>query len=358
MDLLNIVLVLAIIYIIFLMIKKNNSSISGDTFVTNVPTTEEEHVEKTIDKYISSREEYEKNLDNLIKATHKKRTKNIKPNGSFLDVQFHNDYRDLLTAINNVAPDQKQIFNMGNIPVKTHVPKENNHEVKRLVHEFMREINSNIKNEVTDTLNPNSGWDELMPNKNEKSGWEKTQEALGLPSSVYNQPAGKSKMRLVKIDSVIKQETDTEIKYICKLIIKKKNVNDQVILRVSFVIHKQNVDERKLFEDVHCNLNKIDNIRFDQPGVEANATSYANVIIEEIFIVGFLTSSHVDAIDAVNQVENNEYDFSRMENNEMTSNSSIMKQLQYAYMKRANEANKFDQAMDKETRDFHWSLQN
>lgn len=353
MDLLNIVLVLAIIYIIFLMIRKNNSVIPvDDTSTINVPISKE-HVERAVDLYISDREEYEKNLDNLIKATHKKRTKNIKPNGSLLDVQFHNDYRDLLTAINNVVPDNKQIFNMGNIPVKTYVPRDS--EVKRLVHEFMKEINNNIKTEVTDTLNPNSGWDEVMPNKNEKSGWEKTQEVLGLPSSVYNQPAGKSKMRLVKIDSVIKQETDTEIKYVCTLIIKKKNINDQVILKVSFVIHKQNIDERKLFDDVYCNLNRIDKIRFDQPGVKVN---YADVMIEEIFIVGFLTNSHVDAIDAANQAENNEYDFNRMENNEMTSNNSIMKELQHTYWKRANEANKFDQAMDKETRDFHWSLQN
>lgn len=303
-------------------------------------------------------------IDSLIGFTDssKLNSKSYKINHNFLNMQFHNDYRDVLTAINNVAPDQKQMFNMGNIPVRTSFPSTSDREARQLITEFIKELNKNIKTEVSDYLTSNSGWDDLAPQKREKSGWEKEQEALGLPGSIYSQPAKRAKLRLIKIDKVQKQETESEIKYTSKIIIRKKNVQDQMVLRVSFVIPKKNIDERKLFEQTHT-LGHLDNYVTDNPlhdtnkGLDNETLTNSDVIIEEVFVVGFLSTDRVDGIGAANLDDDDNYNFQRMENNEVTSMGTIMKELKNKYNSRANEMNKFTEAMDKETKDFHSSLQ-
>ena len=79
-----------------------------------------------------------------------------------------------------------------------------------------------------------SGWNEVIPMKNVKSGWDKQMEKLGLPSSVYTDPAKNNKIKLIKIDKYQSQETEDDIRINCDITIKKKGVNDLMMIKINF----------------------------------------------------------------------------------------------------------------------------
>ena len=286
-------------------------------------------------------------LSKLIEITKSKKRHQRIPNKYFLNMQFHNDYRDILTSINNVAPDQKQLFNMGNIPVKTSYPNINS-TIEQIVNTFIIELNNNIKNDIRDVLNINDGWDVSAPQKNIESGWDKQQKLLGLPSSIYNKPAKKNKIYLIKIDKISKQETSAEIKYTFKLILQKKNVNDQIILRVSVIIPFNTKDERKLFDNNNFTSNQsIDMLSND-------------IIIEEIFIVGFLSNDHMDDIPGpISIYGGNNTDLNNFDNlniNKITTNKEILNELYKKNNEKKYETQQFSNNMDHETAKFHQTL--
>ena len=57
------------------------------------------------------------------------------------------------------------------------------------------EQNDNIKTEVPSYRNPNSGWDEAIPDPKIKSGWDKVQESLGLQPSLWDEPKDKQPVK-------------------------------------------------------------------------------------------------------------------------------------------------------------------
>lgn len=235
--------------------------------------------------------------------------------GYFNETQFHNDYRDTLTAFNNVAPAQKQLFNKSNFPVKFINPTIS--EVKDLIKSFIKTVNANIKHEVGDTINGNSGWDELMPEQKVKSGWEKQQEELGLPCSIYNEPAKKSRVKLLKVDHIEKYATDEQIRYVVFLYLQKEHVKDQMIVRVSFVLDN-NYDERKILNTESETNNK--NI---------------NVQIEEIFVLGYMMDTQFGSTTKVDDF----YNFENIENDGIFDQEAILKQLDDKYKKRHLQTN-------------------
>jgi hypothetical protein len=181
----------------------------------------------------------------------------------------------VVTAFNNIAPSQKQWFNRSDYPVETTTPKIK--EVKYLIKSFIKELNKNIKYEISDNENVNSGWDDFMPEKSVKSGWDKQQEALGLPGSIYNEPAGRARVKLLKIDQLEKYQTADQTRYVVFLILQKVNVEDQMVLKISFVLNNADVNiERNFFEKKDVEGKK------EKP-------STADVIIEEIFVVGYMS---------------------------------------------------------------------
>ena len=82
----------------------------------------------------------------------------------------------------------------------------------------------------------------------------------------------------------------------------------------------------------------------------------SDVIIEEVFVVGFLADKDEDNILNYNPNEFEQYSFQRMDNNEVVSTAAVMKELQKKYNQRKYEAEKFNKAMDDETRKFHESI--
>lgn len=237
----------------------------------------------------------------------------------FSETQVHNDYRDTITAFNNVAPAQKQLFNRSDLPVKFINPKLN--EVKELVRGFIREVNNSVRRDVPNVMNSNSGWDELMPEQNVNSGWEKQQKELGLPVSIYNEPAKKGKLKLIKVDHIEKYATEEQIRYVTYLILQKVNVKDQMLVKVSFVLDNM-IDERQFFTD----SDKRDN----KPTVV--------VTIEEIFIMGFLTDAKMGAKRKLDDF----YNFEGIEKDGMMDQAEILRQLNKKYKDRQQNASSFN----------------
>jgi hypothetical protein len=246
-------------------------------------------------------------------------------NMEFVEAQFHNDYRDTITAFNNIAPSQKQIFNMSNQPINFSNP--NPREAKKLVADFMKELNRNLIEQVPDYRTPNSGFDELIPDPKMETGWEREMKELGLPKSIYPDPAKKSKVRLLKIDHVEKYETEDELKFSAYLFVKKDNVEDILVIKVSFVLDKRIINQDRLF--------------FMEKPTETN------VVLEEIFLLGFMTER---GVGRSNDFRDKFYNFGNLEKDGIMDDREIIHQLNVKLSERHKETQRFDNTLDDQFR--------
>lgn len=255
-------------------------------------------------------------------------------NPNFIDVQFHNDYRDVITAINNIIPSRKQLFNLANIPLRyTEPPKS---EVYNIVTDFVSVLNVNLKTEVPVTRSKNTGWDEAVVDPNVKSGWDKVQESLGLPVSLYEDPAKNSAIHLVSIKHVQMYETDDEIKYSIEIILQKQNVDDQMIIKVSFVQDKRPlVDENNFFVSKNIKL---------------------KIVIEDLFILGYLSKGGNNAIREFDGDKTKFFEYENMERNDLVDPKYIQKVLMEKYAERTNEMEGRNAMLDQEGQNFHKTL--
>jgi hypothetical protein len=255
-------------------------------------------------------------------------------NPNFINNQFHNDYRDVITALNNIVPDKKQLFNLANQPVWYTEPETN--EVQNLITDFIDILNSNILSEVPNKRNKNSGWDEAVVDPNMKSGWDTIQESLGLNPSLWNKPATKNKIRIIRINNVQKYETEDEIKYCSEIIIQKNNVDDQLVLKTSFVQDKRPIHNENNF--------------FVSKNIEMKVT------IEEIYILGYLSKEGNDSKLMFDRDEVKFYDYNAMEHNNMTDPKYIQHVLMDKYKTRTMEMEQRNATLDEEGQEFHKDL--
>lgn len=232
---------------------------------------------------LKNQENYQNNINNTkeLISKPKKREKKIvldyddnydesdKVNKYFVDMQFHDDYRDTLDAFDTMDPNKKPFFNQIDLPI-IGSGRVQNKEITEFIDMFIKQANNIINNDVGQEMELN-GWNTNLPHKEYKSGWEKQLESLGLPGSIYNKPAPKANIKLVKIDRGEKYETENEIRYICYIILQKQNVSDQMVVCVNFVIDK-----------------KDPNIDRDFFSPDKN-TYNSNVKLEQINIIGFMT---------------------------------------------------------------------
>jgi hypothetical protein len=239
-------------------------------------------------------------LENLITMED---VPHIKPNSRapkinphFIEAQFHQDYMDVISAFNDISPNQRQIFNINNISCQvTH--GGDIETVGKMVNDFVDSINNDIHKNVPLVHTANSGWDEVLPEHSEKSGWEKVQESLGLPISLYNKPKLNTKVHLVQFFDVTKYETEKETKYTCKIVISKEQVKDKLVIQVSFV-HPIEI------KDV------------------------TNIILETISVVGFLTT-HGSSTDRI--PTDDFYYFDSLEKNNMITGRTVATELMKKY---------------------------
>ncbi len=241
----------------------------------------------------------------------------IKP--YFVDMRVHNDYRDTITAFNFVAPDQRPLFNRSVLPVKQIDVDPS--QVKPLVKAFIRRVNEELKSNVGNELAANSGWDELAPEKKEKDGWSKQMRELGLPEDLYLSPAKKAPIKLLKIDAVQKFATEEQLNFIVHMIIVKKNAQDQMVVRVSYIMDNTDINSDR-------NFNK----KAQDKDVDLN------VRIEDISIIGFLT----DHKYGDNTDRKDFYEFTNIEKDDMIDQGLLIKTLKDKYKQRQIEADGFN----------------
>lgn len=248
------------------------------------------------------RNKYE-TLDSVPSAplpkTYKIVKSHVKTPKGFVEAAFHSDYMDVLTAFNDIAPDQRQIFNINNVPVT--IEEGQDDFIMDIAKHFVDQINEDLDKNVATFRTANSGWDDYVPENKMESGWEKVQRQLGLPTSLYNEPAGKSKVILIEVNNVKKSETENEIRYECTLTIQKENVKDQIIIECSFVIPK------------------------------GLSNDMSNVLIERVIMMGFTTSQGEgkDRLPA-----DNLYRFDCLEENNMLTGADIVQEMMGKYQLR------------------------
>lgn len=217
-------------------------------------------------------------------------------NPNFIEAMFHQDYMDVITSFHNISPNQRQIFNINNVPCK--VTKETDVKVVgKIVSDFIDVVNQDIAKNVPLYHTPNSGWDETLPEHAEKSGWEKVQESLGLPKSLFNKPVMNTKVKLVNFSEITKYETENEIKYTCKIVIVKDKVKDKLVIKTSFVHPKGLVEQ-------------------------------SNIVIEDVAILGFLTNQ---GLRSDRMPLDNFYYFDNLERNNMISGERVANELMKKY---------------------------
>lgn len=257
-------------------------------------------------------------------------------NPNFIKIQFHNDYRDVITAINNIVPDRKQLFNIPNIPLKYSEPPVS--EVKNLVNDFVGVLNANLATDVPNQRNPNSGWDEAVVDPTVESGWEKSQRGLGLPVSLYEKPAKKAPVKLIAIQLVQKYETEDEIKYSCDLVLQKVNAYDQMVVKADFV-----QDKRPLHNENNFFTSK--NIQM-------------KVMIENVFINGYLSHEGSDAQNEFDGDDVKFYDYNKLEYDNMTDPKYVQKILMEKYRQKNEEMEQRTAMLDEEGQAFNSNLPN
>lgn len=222
-------------------------------------------------------------------------------NPNFIEAQFHQDYMDVITSFNNIAPNQRQIFNINNVPCKVTKNADKN-IVGEIVRNFINELNADISKNVPLVHTANSGWDELLPEHCGESGWEKQMKSLGLPTSLYNKPKLRTHVKLANFSNITKYETENEVKYTCCVTIAKKHVNDDLVIKISFVLPKNGTTKN-------------------------NDNGYA-VILEEIFVLGFSTRQ---GLGTDRSPLDDYYYFDSLEKNNMLSGKQISRELMNKY---------------------------
>ncbi len=289
MNILDLTIIILGLIIIYIFIPKNTpEQFSPDKSLNIMDDSSDDHYDDDPSKYI----------DKILRSRSE-----LKINPYFLEVQFHQDYRDTSNAFNLLSPDKRQIFNRSDMPI-TKVDQPSNNETKNLITKFIKEVSKTIKNHVSNEITLTS-WQDNTPEKKFKSGWEKQQEELGLPGSIYLDPAEKAPIRLIKVDHTEKYETEDETKYVIFLIIQKKNVKDQMVVRVSFVVDKKDLNLDREFFD------------------KAKQTYETAVKIEEIFTIGFMTNNSFGEKTSREKF----YDFGGVSDGRMFSQKDIIKML-------------------------------
>jgi len=217
----------------------------------------------------------------------------IEPN--FIEAMFHADYMDVATAFNNLSPNQRQIFNINNVPCE--VTKDTDIAVVgEIVNDFIKSVNDNIQTSVPLIHTVNSGWDETLPEHTGLSGWEKVQKQLGLPTTLYNKPKMNTNVKLICFNNIVKYETENETKYVCKIVIQKNKVKDKLVIKVSFVLPK--------------------------------GLKNTNVIIETISILGYTTTQ---GLGTDRTSTDDFYYFDSLEQNNMLTGKTVARELMKKY---------------------------
>jgi len=303
-----IIVVIIIIILLYLYFKSTDNSqerLNNDNI---------NDIDETIDNY-DYLDEILNNNDvsktNINKVSTKTKTNEVK--SYFIDKQFHEDYRDTITAFDHLLEYDKPKFNKACLPVT--FTEVNKPEVKLLLKSFLKMLNNEIQNNVHNYVTVDDGFQNSMPNPTVKSGWEKQLENLGLPGDLFRSKL-KSKIKIIKVDKVEKVESESQVKYSVFMIIQKLNVSDQMVVKISFV------------------LDSVD-LNVDRDFFKNDAPIDLNVTLDNVSVIGYMSNLSF----GVNNERTDFYTFERTEKSDIIDQKEILKQLKKKYETRVLESN-------------------
>lgn len=220
----------------------------------------------------------------------KKNKKNNIPckklNKFFMQTQFSDSYRDVLTTFNYICPDQKNIFNLQSLPVVTTKYQLTNPDTPfifiKLVSQFINKLNKEIKllpesYEIINNFNNYMPLTSQLKKYTENKGINKFYKDIGVDYNLYPDTPPNSPVELIKIISAKRDYTDAETKYVITFVIKKilKSIYDQLQITVHFVTKNDPLEGYNLFDG-------------NPQSQTINSTQ--QIAIEFIFVDGFYTN--------------------------------------------------------------------
>ena len=265
---------------------------------------------------------------------HKKTSQNIKLNKFFMQTQFNDSYRDVMTSLNIICPDQKIIFNLQSLPVTTvmyDLRKELPPAIKKLVDQFLLKLNQSITTlpESVDILNTYNNYLPMTANMKkyvQDKGINKFYKDIGVDYNLYADTPPNAPVELVRVLGARREFTEAETKYIITIAIKKmlESVTDQMKITINFVLKNDPLEADNMFS-------KTITPRLTQ-----------QVAIEFIFIDGYYTNDYNADYDCYGngekskKIDNNDGDdnffsFDALGKDTMISDNEVITELNKKY---------------------------
>jgi len=253
-----------------------------------------------------------------------------KLNKYFISSQFSDNYRDVMTALHNISPNQKQLFNLQMLPVTTTLfdpAREPPLEIIKLVVQFISQLNTEIKQlpESQDIIND---YNNYLPMTSQMNKFVKNRginyfynEGVQTDFSLYPDTPMNSPVELIKVLSAEKQFTEAETKYVISFAIEKviKSVSEQMKITVHFILENNPLEGETLFDNIE------------------NSSFTRTVAVEYIFTDGFFSdkfNKNFDCYGTDNTDKNNtlcdmgnHYNFDNLNQNTMISDNQVIKSL-------------------------------
>ena len=288
------------------------------------------------------------NLINHMRSKSKNKIPCKKLNKFFIQTQFSDSYRDVLTVFNNICPDQKIFFNLQSLPVVTtkyQLNRETPFVFIKIVTQFINQVNKEIKKlpesyEIVNNFNNYMPLTSQLKKYTENKGINKFYKDIGVDYNLYADTPPNSPIELIKIISATREYTDAETKYIITLVVKKilKSVSDQLQITIHFVTKNNPLEGYDLFNG--------------KPSVQ-NINSTQQVAIEFIFVDGYFTNDFdvdYDCVGGDNSCKKNTnidwdnkyYSFDALGTNFMMSDYEIIKQFNKKNREHEIEMNNFN----------------
>ncbi len=208
--------------------------------------------------YTDSKSKLNKDIE-LIKSMKKQKKKSSKNkpkiyypckklNKYFVQSQFNDSYRDVLTAFNYICPDQKSFFNLQSLPVTTTVynPKSTDpyppFEFIKLTTQFINKLNNQIK-QLPENAEIINNYNNYLPLTSQDAkyvqdkGINKFYKEIGVDYNLYADTPPNAPVELIDIVGMTREYTEAQTKYIVSMVLKKilKSVPDQLKITVHFV---------------------------------------------------------------------------------------------------------------------------
>ena len=280
-------------------------------------------------KMLKMKNQHKNNNNNNNQHNNQACTANkIKLNKFFVSTQFNDSYRDVMTALNMLCPDQKIVFNLQTIPVTTtlfdpRIPPPL--IVVKLVGGFVNKLNKILKDlpesyEVINDYNNYLPMTAQLKKYVDDRGINKFYKDIGVDYNLYPDIPKNSPVNLIALTEMKKEFTEAETKYVVSFVLQKivKTVTDQMKITVHFVMKNDPLAGEGLFGN-------IDNVNDSK-----------KVAIEFVFTDGYYTNDYnVDYESYENNNgkklsmtdgDDNFYSFDELGKNSMMSDSQIISQ--------------------------------